>query len=128
MQVFLTMSLLVAEAQAAFVLHGTRGTCIGHRSDVQEKQLLQGMSPNDPSFVITDSEKQGTLITQYLQYRQFCPLPTIPDQFKVDYQFKTIILSLQYSLDKNSIGRRIPIHGWSPSSYSKYQISGPRKI
>ena len=63
MQVFLTMSLLVVEPQAAFVLHGTRGTYIGHRSDVQEKQLLEGMSPNDPSFGKTDSEKQGTLTT-----------------------------------------------------------------
>lgn len=62
-QIFLTMSLLVTDPQIAFILHGTRGTYIGKRADIQEKQLLQGMSPNDPQFGIEDSGVQGVLTT-----------------------------------------------------------------
>lgn len=63
LQVFVTMSLLVTEAQPALVLHGTRGTYIKRRTDVQEKQLLQNMSPNDPAFGIEKSGSEGVLTT-----------------------------------------------------------------
>ena len=57
------MSLLVTDAQAAFVLHGTKGTYIGQRTDIQERQLQQGMCPNDPSFGIENQGIQGVLTT-----------------------------------------------------------------
>ena len=63
LQVFVTMSLLVVEAQPAFVLHGTRGTYIKHRADIQERQLLADMSPNDPLYGIEQSEDAGILTT-----------------------------------------------------------------
>ncbi len=61
LNVFLSMSLLVADAQPAFVLHGTQGSFIKQRADVQEKQLLEGMSPLDAHFGIEDPEKEGLL-------------------------------------------------------------------
>ena len=43
-------SLLVADAQPAFMLHGTKGSYHQPRADNQEAQLLAGRSPADPAF------------------------------------------------------------------------------
>ncbi|TYP97572.1 putative dehydrogenase [Tenacibaculum adriaticum] len=59
MQVFITMSMLVAEAQPAFIIHGTKGTYIKQRADVQEKQLLEGMTPTNPLYGKEESNKHG---------------------------------------------------------------------
>jgi scyllo-inositol 2-dehydrogenase (NADP+) len=48
--VWLTSSLLVAAPGPAFVLHGTRGSYQKGRTDIQEAQLLQGISPVAPEY------------------------------------------------------------------------------
>ncbi len=63
LQVFITMSMLVTEAQPSFVLHGTKGSFIRDRSDIQEKQLLEGILPGNPTYGIEDTDKYGTLTT-----------------------------------------------------------------
>lgn len=60
-QVFVTISMLVADVQPAFVLNGTRGSYIKKRSDIQEQQLLDGMRPDHAEFGIEDAEQQGIL-------------------------------------------------------------------
>lgn len=60
-QVFVTMSMLVADEQPAFMIHGTKGSYIKQRSDIQEKQLLQGMSPDDPRYGIEEEGRSGKL-------------------------------------------------------------------
>lgn len=59
--VFLISSMLVVEPQPAFVLHGTTGTFIKDRSDVQENQLMAGMKPNSQTYGLEESEKDGIL-------------------------------------------------------------------
>ena len=63
LQVFLTASLLVANALPAFVLHGARGSFVKERTDVQEAQLKVGMKPNNPLFGMEDTGKEGVLTT-----------------------------------------------------------------
>lgn len=63
MQVFITVSLLVADEQPAFVLHGTKGSYVKARTDVQERQLQLGMKPNNPQFGIEEDGKSGLLTT-----------------------------------------------------------------
>jgi scyllo-inositol 2-dehydrogenase (NADP+) len=63
LQVFLTVSLLVAAPQAAFVINGTKGTYVKYRTDIQEAQLQQGMHPDDASFGLEDASKMGVLTT-----------------------------------------------------------------
>ncbi|PST84013.1 oxidoreductase [Pedobacter yulinensis] len=60
--VFLTASLLVAEPQAGFVLHGTKGSFIKNRTDVQETQLLKHVKPTDPGYGIEGSGQDGLLV------------------------------------------------------------------
>ncbi|MDL5510757.1 Gfo/Idh/MocA family oxidoreductase [Arenibacter sp. M-2] len=62
-QVFITMSMLVVQPQAAFVLNGTKGTFVKSRTDIQEQQLLTGMSPSDPLFGLEEADKYGVLTT-----------------------------------------------------------------
>lgn len=48
--VFVTLNYLVASPGPGYVIHGTKGTFRKDRTDVQEDQLLQGVSPLDPIF------------------------------------------------------------------------------
>ncbi|TNJ45696.1 Gfo/Idh/MocA family oxidoreductase [Tamlana fucoidanivorans] len=63
LQVFITASLLVAEPQAAFVLHGTKGSFVKSRSDVQESQLQSGMKPDNKLFGKEAKGQEGLLTT-----------------------------------------------------------------
>ena len=63
LNVFLTASLLVAAPLPAYVMHGTLGTYVKDRTDLQETQLLDEMSPLDAGFGIEPEEKQGILTT-----------------------------------------------------------------
>jgi len=61
LNVFLTASLLVADPLPAYVMHGTLGSYIKDRTDLQETQLLTEMSPLNQGFGIEPKEKQGIL-------------------------------------------------------------------
>lgn len=63
LQVSVSTSLLVADPGPAFVLHGTKGTYTKHRTDVQEKQLADGMRPDDESYGVEPDGVQGKLTT-----------------------------------------------------------------
>lgn len=63
LQVFITASLLVADAQPSFILHGTKGSYIKNRTDVQEEQLKAGIKPNNPIFGIEKESSEGLLTT-----------------------------------------------------------------
>jgi scyllo-inositol 2-dehydrogenase (NADP+) len=61
LQVHLTASMLVADVQPGFVLHGTRGSLLKHRADVQEKQLQEGMLPDATGFAREPESMKGRL-------------------------------------------------------------------
>ncbi len=61
LNVFLYASMLVANPLPGFVLHGTRGTFIKKRADVQEAQLDQGMSPLALGFGLEEAGTEGEL-------------------------------------------------------------------
>lgn len=63
LQVFLTVSLLVADAQKSFVIHGKKGSFVKDRSDIQEEQLKKGMLPNEKGFGIEVPNTEGILTT-----------------------------------------------------------------
>jgi len=72
LNVWLTSSLLVAAPGPAYVLHGTLGSYQKGRTDVQESQLQQGISPLAPEYgheqpgqegLLTLANSDGTLAT-----------------------------------------------------------------
>ena len=61
LNVWLTSSLLVAAPGPAYVLHGTLGSYQKGRTDVQEAQLLAGLSPRSPGYGQEPSGQEGRL-------------------------------------------------------------------
>lgn len=61
LNVFITVSLLVAKALPAFTINGTRGSFVKPRADVQEAQLDKGMSPLDVSYGLEEAGTEGEL-------------------------------------------------------------------
>ena len=63
LQVFVTISYLVADPEPAFIVNGTLGSFKKHRTDVQEDQLNEGIRPNDGAYGIELPESEGLLTT-----------------------------------------------------------------
>jgi scyllo-inositol 2-dehydrogenase (NADP+) len=59
--VFITVSMLVVDAQPGIVVHGTKGSFIKEFCDEQENQLQNGMSPINPDFGLEKINKEGKL-------------------------------------------------------------------
>lgn len=60
----LKSSLLVREPQAGYMLHGTKGSFIKTRSDRQEQNLQDGMSPCSPDWGTEPESDWGILHTE----------------------------------------------------------------
>ncbi len=60
--VFASSNLSTADIEPAFKLRGTKGSFIKKRSDIQEDQLLKGISPLDESYALED-QNDGFLTT-----------------------------------------------------------------
>ena len=59
--VFVHANMLVTDIQPAFVLHGTNGSLIKDRTDIQEAQLLKGMKPTDPAYALEEPGMEAVL-------------------------------------------------------------------
>lgn len=62
LNVYLTSGLLIAEQLPGFVIHGTLGSFVKLRTDVQEAQLDAGMMPTDEGFGIEPEGSEGKLV------------------------------------------------------------------
>ena len=61
LNVWLTSGLLIADPGPAYVLHGSLGSYQKHRTDPQEAQLLQGLSPLAPAYGAEQPGQEGRL-------------------------------------------------------------------
>lgn len=61
LRVRLHSSYLVREPGPGFIIHGTQGTLMKNRSDIQETQLRQGMIPTDAFYGIEPPSAHGVL-------------------------------------------------------------------
>lgn len=74
LRVRLHCSYLVREALPAYQLHGSKGSFIKHKTDVQEAALLEGKTPDTPEWGsepeqlkgLLHTEKDGIIIKEYL--------------------------------------------------------------
>ncbi|MGZ3834119.1 MAG: Gfo/Idh/MocA family protein, partial [Mucilaginibacter sp.] len=66
LNVYLTGGLLIAEQLPAFVVHGTLGSYIKGRCDVQEAQLDNAVAPTDPEYGLEPAGSEGKLVTMGL--------------------------------------------------------------
>jgi scyllo-inositol 2-dehydrogenase (NADP+) len=63
LNVYLTSCLLIAQPTPSFVVHGTLGSFIKDRVDVQEAQLDNAIWPNMPGYGIERAGEEGILVT-----------------------------------------------------------------
>jgi predicted dehydrogenase len=63
LQVFVTANMLITDTQPAYVLHGSKGSYVKQRTDVQENQLVAGMRPENPLYGLEESGGEGILTT-----------------------------------------------------------------
>lgn len=63
LQVFVTISYLVADPQPAFMINGSLGTYKKNRTDVQENQLKEGMLPDNLLYGVESPGNEGLLTT-----------------------------------------------------------------
>jgi scyllo-inositol 2-dehydrogenase (NADP+) len=63
LRVRLTSSLLVKEPLPSFVLHGSKGSFIKHRGDIQEAELIAGKEPGTSDWGIEQESADGLLYT-----------------------------------------------------------------
>lgn len=59
--VFVHANMLVTDIQPSFVIHGTNGSFIKQRADIQESQLLKGIKPTDHLYGIEEPGMEGHL-------------------------------------------------------------------
>lgn len=64
LRVRLKAGYLVREALPAYIIHGSKGSFIKPRGDVQETELQQGRSPADKGYGIEPMEARGLLHTE----------------------------------------------------------------
>ena len=62
LNVYLTSCLLIAQPLPAFVIHGTLGSYIKDRVDVQEAQLDKSILPIDPAYGVEPEDCEGKLV------------------------------------------------------------------
>jgi predicted dehydrogenase len=61
LRVRLKSSILALESGPAYVLHGSKGSFLQERSDVQEKELLKGTIPSLHNWCVVDDKATGVL-------------------------------------------------------------------
>jgi predicted dehydrogenase len=66
LNVYLTSGLLIAQPLSSFVVHGTLGSYIKDRVDVQEAQLDAAISPKDENYGVEPAGSEGKLVTMEL--------------------------------------------------------------
>lgn len=111
LQVFLTVSLLVADAQKAFVLHGTRGTYVKNRSDVQEEQLKLGLSPASKGFGVEIPDQAGilTIVENSLVHKEKISAPKSTYLNIFQDVFETIRNNKPYPVTEGQIIKQMEI-------------------
>lgn len=63
LNVYLTSCLLIAQPLPSFVVHGSLGSYIKDRVDVQEMQLDKSVLPTDPVYGVEPEGSEGKLVT-----------------------------------------------------------------
>ncbi len=66
LNVYLTSGLLIAQPLPSFVIHGTLGSYIKDRCDVQEAQLDAAVTPADEKYGLEPAGSEGKLVTMGL--------------------------------------------------------------
>lgn len=110
--VFITTSLLVADAQSGIVIHGTKGSFVKEFCDEQENQLIEGMLPTAIAFGDEKPNKEGKL-TYYNGNNELITelIPSIKGNFNglFDALFESIRKDKPFTIDNQEITEQLKL-------------------
>lgn len=110
--VFITTSMLVTDAQPGIVIHGTKGSFIKEFCDEQENQLLAGLSPLDTNFGNEKPNKEGKLTYHNANNQVVVEIiPSIKGNFNglFDELFQSIRNDIPFSIDNQQITEQLKL-------------------
>jgi predicted dehydrogenase len=61
LNIFVSANMMVVDVQPAYILHGSKGSYVKRRTDVQEKQLVGGWKPSDAAYGLEEPGSEGLL-------------------------------------------------------------------
>ncbi len=104
--VFITTSMLVANAQPGIIVHGTKGSFIKEFCDEQENQLIEGILPTAINFGNEKPNKEGKL-TYYNSNNELITeiIPSIKGNFNALFEelYQNIRNNKPFSVDNQQI-------------------------
>ncbi len=112
LNVFLTSGLLIAEVLPGFTIHGTEGSFVKERCDVQEAQLEAGMMPDDKGYGIEPDGSEGKLVLMDMENNRNIEMLKAP---KGDYNglfnavYKTIRENALYPITEEHIAWQLEL-------------------
>jgi predicted dehydrogenase len=112
LQVYLTASMLVSNPQPAFVFHGTKGSFVKDRTDVQEEQLIDGIAPNLAGYGLEPHEDKAQILLVKENGEQIEPKMATP---KGDYSrifedvYQTLVYDKPYPIKREEVLKQIEI-------------------
>ena len=104
--VFITTSMLVTDAQPGIVIHGTKGSFVKEFCDEQENQLLAGLSPLDTNFGNEKPNKEGKLTYHDTNNQAVVEIiPSIKGNFNGLFNelYQSIRKNVPFSIDNQQI-------------------------
>jgi scyllo-inositol 2-dehydrogenase (NADP+) len=112
LRVFLTSSLLVAQPLPSFVVHGTAGSYLKDRVDVQEAQLDKGILPTDASYGLEPEGSEGQLVTIDINHqKQIEKIPARKGNYThlFDAVYQTLSTGALYPITEEHIAWQIEL-------------------
>jgi len=112
LNVFLTSGLLIAEVLPGFAVHGTEGSFVKERRDVQEAQLDSGMMPTDQGYGIEPEGSEGKLVIMDIDNKANVEYITPPKgnyNGLFDAVYHTIRNNALYPITEEQIGWQIEL-------------------
>ena len=78
-----------------YIIHGTNGSFIKNRADVQEKQLLSGILPTKKNWGVEPKSERGQLLIESIENSGTKKIETIPGNYGIFYE--KLYNALQYN-------------------------------
>jgi predicted dehydrogenase len=110
--VHVTASMLVPNLQPSFVVHGTKGTYVKQRINLQEEQLMAGMQITDANYGIEPKGVEGELtIALNATDRETIKIPSEPATYMHIFEavYQNIVNEKEYPITKEQIIKQLEI-------------------
>ena len=110
--VHVTASMLVPNPQPSFVVHGTKGTYVKQRINLQEEQLMAGMQITDVNYGIEPKGVEGELIIAPNELdRKMIKIPSEPATYMHIFEavYQNIVNGKEYPITKEQIIKQLEI-------------------